>query len=123
MENAVKNSQAMQQMQQQQSQLQMADIQSRIKLNDARAVADEGLGIERLSRVEENKALAEERRAQAMKDEDSALLEKVKALKELEQLDITHLKEYIGLAMQLKQMNTVQAEQKDTSSRQQSAGS
>ncbi len=121
-ENAVKNSQAMQQMQVKQEQLQMADIQSRIQLNNARATADEGLGLERLSRIEENKALADERRAQAMKDEDSALLEKVKALKELEQLDITHLKEYIGLAMQLKQMNTVQAEAKNTSSRQQGVG-
>jgi len=122
-ENAVKNSQQVQQMQQQQAQLQMADIQSRIKLNDARATADEGLGLERLSRIEENKALAEERRAQAMKDEDTALLEKVRALKELEQIDINHLKEYILLAEKLKAMNSVQHEQKNTSSRQQSAGS
>jgi len=122
-ENALKNSQQAQQMQQQQAELQMADIQSRIKLNDARATADEGLGLERLSRIEENKALADERRAQAIKDEDSALLEKVRALKELEAIDIGHLKEYIGLAMQLKQMNTIQAEAKNTSSRQQSAGS
>jgi len=122
MKNAVKNSQAMQQMQQQQAELQMADIQSRINLNNARTVADEGLGLERLSRIEENKALADERRAQAMKDEDSALLEKVRALKELESLDVQHLKEYIMLAQQLKQMNTLQSEQKNTSSRQQGAG-
>ncbi len=112
-ENALRNSQQAQQLQQQQAELQMADIQSRIKLNDARATADTGLGIERLSRVEENKALADERRAQAIKDEDSALLEKVKALKELEAIDIGHLKEYINLAMQLKQMNTVQQSEKN----------
>lgn len=120
-ENAVKNSQQAQQMQQQQSQLQMADIQSRIKLNDARAIADEGLGIERLSRVDENKALADERRAQAKKDEDTALLEKVKTLKLLEEIDIGHLEKYINLAQQLKNMDAA-TDQKNTSSRQRSAG-
>lgn len=118
-DNALKNAQQAQQLQQSQAQLQMADIQSRIQLNNARATADKGLGLERLSRIEENKALADERRAQAIKDEDSALLEKVKALKELEQIDINHLKEYITLAQQLKAMNTSNMEQKTTSSRSQ----
>ena len=53
------------QVQQQQMQMQNAEIQSRIKLQEARAKADEGLGYERLSRVEENKALAIEREAAA----------------------------------------------------------
>jgi hypothetical protein len=121
-ENAMKTQQQTQQVQQEQHQLQLADIQSRIELNKARSTADEGLGLERLSRIEENKALAEERRAAAIKDEDTALLDKVRALKELEQIDIGHLKEYIGLAMQLKQMNTVQAQEKKTSSSPTSVG-
>ncbi len=114
-DNAMRNAQQAQQLQQSQAQLQMADIQSRIKLNEARSAADTGLGIERLSRVQENQALADERRAQAQKDEDTALLEKVKALKLIEDIDIGHLEKYINLAQQLKQMNTI--EQKDTSSR------
>lgn len=120
-ENALKNSQQAQQMQQQQSQLQMADIQSRIKLNDARAGADWGLHAERTSRVEENFALADERRAQAKKDEETALLEKVKTLKLLEEIDIGHLEKYINLAQQLKNMDAA-TDQKNTSSRQRSAG-
>jgi hypothetical protein len=104
-DNALRGQQAAQQTQQMHEQLQLQDIQSRIELNKARSVADRGLGVERISRVEENKALADERRAQAIKDEDTALLEKVRALKELEQIDISHLKEYIQLAQQLKGMN------------------
>lgn len=121
-DNAMKQQQQMQQAQQQQQEMQMADIQSRIQLNEARSEADIGLGRERMSRIEENRALADERRAQALKDEDTALLEKVKALKLIEDIDITHLEKYVNLAMQLKQMNTDQAAQKNTSSRQQGAG-
>jgi hypothetical protein len=106
--NAMQNKQQVQQSTQQQQQLQMAELQSRIGLAQARAKADEGLGIERLSRVQENQALAEERRAAAIKDEDTALLEKVKTLKLLEDIDIGHLQKYINLANQLKQTDMKQ---------------
>lgn len=97
-EAVTQQAQAQQQMAQQQAELQMQQLQSQIRLSDATATANEGLGLERVSRVQENQALAEERRAQAHKDEESALLEKVKALKELESLDITHIKELIAMA-------------------------
>jgi hypothetical protein len=94
------------QMQQTQMQVQMAEIQARTELSKARAIADEGLGMERASRVQENQALAVERRAQAMHDQDSALLEKVRALKELESLDIEHIERLMTLANMLKQQDT-----------------
>jgi hypothetical protein len=97
-ENMEKQQQAMAQQQQQQMQAQIEEQQARTQLAKARSVADEGLGLERVSRVEENKALAEERRAQAMHDQDSALLDKVRALKELESLDFTHIRELIEMA-------------------------
>lgn len=117
-DNALASQKQLQEVQQLQTQLQMQDIQSRIELNKARAVADEGLGIERVSRVQENHALAQERQAAAKKDEDAALLDKVRALKELEEIDIKHLKEYVQLAQMLKGMNV---SPKNTSSRPQSA--
>lgn len=83
-------------------QLQSAQVQANIELAQARARADAGLGIERESRVAENQALATERRAQAQKDEEIALLNWVKALKELETLDITHIEKLVGLANTLK---------------------
>ncbi len=101
-ENMEKQQQAMAQQQQQQMQAQIEEQQARTQLAKARSVADEGLGLERVSRVEENKALAEERRAQAHKDDESALLEKVKALKELESLDFSHIMQLIEMANALK---------------------
>jgi len=93
--------QQQQQMQQMQMQMQAQDMQAKINLANARADADRGLGVERISRVQENQALAVERRAQAHKDDDAAFLSKVKAIKELEGMDLDHLQRLISLAQGL----------------------
>ena len=102
-ERIQQNQQAQQQAQQQQMQAQMELQQAQAELARARAAADQGLGLERISRVEENQALALERKAQAHKEEDSALLDKVRALKEIESLDLVHLEKLISLSNLLKQ--------------------
>lgn len=91
--------------QEKQQQIQQAQIQStlqeqaaRTELAQARAQADRGLGLERTSRVQENQALAVERRAAAEKDHDLALLNFVKALKEIEGIDLGHLEKLISLS-------------------------
>lgn len=84
-------------MEQQSAQLQMMQLQSQIKLNESQATANEGLGIERLSRVQENEALAQERRAQAVKDEDAALLDLVKAMKEIDGIDLQHMQQLLEM--------------------------
>lgn len=101
-ESIEKAKQEQMQVQQQQMQSQMELQQAQAELARARAAADQGLGLERISRVEENQALAVERRAQAIRDEDAGLLDKVRALKELEELDITHLEKLIALSQMLK---------------------
>jgi regulator of protease activity HflC (stomatin/prohibitin superfamily) len=63
-----KQQQQQQQAQQAQLQAQMQEQEARTNLARARAVADHGLGIERASRVQENQALAIERRDQAHRD-------------------------------------------------------
>lgn len=104
---AVQQKQQMQQqMQEQQMQAQMAQLQAQTQLAQARATADQGLGVERISRVEENKALAEERRAAASKDEDMALLNLVKALKEIEGIDLNHLQQLLTIASTIKSQET-----------------
>lgn len=90
-------------MQQMEMQIKMQEAEARIKLANARAVADEGLGYERYSRVEENQALAVERRAQAHKDDEEALFTKIKMLKEIEDLDIGHLERLVNIAQALKE--------------------
>ena len=106
-----------QQMQQAQLQAQMQEAQARIELSQARSVADRGLGLERVSRVQENQALAVERRAQAHKDDDEAFLAKIKAMKELEGIDLAHLQTLIALAQSLQQQDEQanKQEERDTS--------
>jgi hypothetical protein len=69
---------------------------------NAQAVANEGLGLERISRIRENHALAEERSAQAYRDRESAGLEHVKMLKELQEMDISQIEKLLALANVLK---------------------
>jgi hypothetical protein len=107
-ESIQKQQQQQQQMQESQMQAQMAQMQAQTDLAKARAVADQGLGVERISRVQENQALAQERRAQAAKDEDVALLNLVKALKEIETIDLNHLQQLLSIAGTLKTQNNIQ---------------
>lgn len=95
--------QQQQQLQQVQFQSQMEQQKAQIELAHARAQADRGLGLERVSRVQENQALAVERQAAAKKDEDQALLTLVKSLKELDTIDIGHLEKLIKLSQSLKE--------------------
>lgn len=98
----VQQEQQQQQMQQMQMQLQMAELQAKSNLANARANADQGLAVERVSRIEENKALAVERRAEAIKDMEMGNLDKIKAAKELIGIDLTQLKQLIELVESLR---------------------
>lgn len=94
------SAQKQQQMQIQQMQMQsaMQEQQARIELSKARAVADQGLGLERVSRVQENQALAVERRAAAEKDHEMAILNLVKAIKEMDSVDLEHIEKLLTLS-------------------------
>lgn len=97
------------QMQQQQQELQMAQLQSQIKLAEARTVADHGLGAERYSRIEENHALAYERKAEAHKDDQIALLNLAKALKELDTIDLSQIEKIVSIQNMMKMMEQQRA--------------
>ena len=111
LDSIAQNRQQQQQAQQAQMQSAMQEQQARINLTNARATADEGLGLERTSRVQENQALAVERRAAAEKDRDMGLLSLVRALKELDSVDITHIKQLLDLSDALKGRDAIPAEQ------------
>jgi hypothetical protein len=91
------------QMQQQAQQAQTQEIMARTELAQARAKADTGLGLERVSRIEENKELANERKAQANRDDQASLLDTVKALKEIDSMDIEHIERLVGMLNMVKQ--------------------
>lgn len=98
----MQTAQMQQQLQQMQMQVQMQELQARSDLSKARAEADRGLAYERISRVEENHALAQKQLAEANKEDELALLNKVKILKEIEEVDLSHLTKLINLAQSLK---------------------
>lgn len=100
--------QQQQQIQQQQLQAQLQEQQARTKLAESRAVADEGLGIERISRVKENQALAEERRAESHRDHAAAILDMVKALKEIENIDISQIERLIMLSQNMDKSENIE---------------
>lgn len=100
-----------QQLQQQQAQVQMEELQARTELSHARAVADEGLGAERYSRIQENQALAEERKAAAVKDDQMALLNFAKALKEIESIDMAQLEKILSIQQMLRASENPQPSQ------------
>lgn len=95
--------QAQEQAMQQQQQAQIAETMARTELAQARATADQGLGMERMSRIEENESLAIERKAQASRDENEGLLSLIKALKEIDGLDMQHVTQAISLMQAVKQ--------------------
>jgi hypothetical protein len=99
--------------QEQQSKSQEMQIQAavqeqmaRTELAQARAKADTGLGYERMSRIEENQALAVERRAKAVSDENLSMLNMVKALKEIDSADMEHVEKAITLMHAIKAQET-----------------
>jgi hypothetical protein len=100
-----------QQAEQRQQELQMAQLKSQIELTQSEVVANKGMGIERMSRIQENMALAEERKSESAKDNTAALLNFVKALKELETTDLMHMEKLIGLDTMVKQREIPQIPQ------------
>lgn len=104
--------QAAQEQQQAQAESTIRLQQAQMELAQARSLADLGLFNERTSRVQENYSLAEQRKAEAVQNENQALLNFVKAAKELEGIDIKHLADLIKMQQLIKsqeQENSVDA--------------
>lgn len=92
------------QMQQAQMQSQMQEAQARSELAYSRAAADIGLRHERDARVVSDQALAVQKLHEARKNDEQAALDKIRALKELEDIDLTHLHKIIQIQKLLKEM-------------------
>jgi len=104
-------------MQQMQLQIATAKQQAEIKDLESRAEANAGLGLERASRVQENRALAIERLSESEKDKELGTLHKVKAMKELESMDITHLEKLLQLSEYIKNLESTDEKQEEISVR------
>jgi hypothetical protein len=109
-ENAAKQREQAMQMQQAQMQSEMQTQQAQVELSHARAMADVGLFQERSSRVAENRALAISKLHEANQLDEKAFLDRVKAIKELEQMDIGHLEALVNIANSMKETETKTSE-------------
>lgn len=99
--------QQQQQMAMQQQQVQMEVLKAQIEDLKAKAMANEGLGVERASRVQENRALAIERLAQADHERDSGTLDRIKAAKELTSIDLSQLEQAVAIIKMLQEKDEV----------------
>jgi len=109
-ETVTKANEKAQQMQQMEIQSQLDEAEARIKLTEARSIADTGLGLERVSRVKENQALAVERRAEAEKDTTASMLNIARAVKELDDIDLAQIEKLINLAKMVKDQGEIEEE-------------
>lgn len=103
--------QAQQQTVAQQQELNNQLLNAQIKIANAEATAEEGLGLERLSRIQENQEAAQEKKAQAVKDRELGLLHLVKALKEIESIDLQHVEKILSLAALVKKQEQLEQAQ------------
>lgn len=102
-ESIQKAEQAQQQQAQEQHQVAMQLQQAQIENMKAQSIANAGLGKERISRVQENHALAVERVAEAEKDQSMAVYNELKAVKELQQMDLSQLEIFMGIIRSLQE--------------------
>ena len=91
-----------QQMQQQQA-MQLEVLKAQINDLNSKALSNQGLAIERVSRVSENESLSEARHAQAIEDLQDAQLSKAKAMKELSEMDLNQIERMLSIAKLLKE--------------------
>jgi len=94
----------------QQQQVQIQVLQAQIEDLKAKAMANEGLGFERASRVQENQALAVERIAEAQRDRDAGALDRVRAVKELQGINLDHIAKSIEILKAIQEDSRQEAE-------------
>lgn len=90
--------------------LQMQQIQVENATKIAYAHSQEGLAQERMAKIQLDKALNAERIQRAEEDRTGAALNFVKAIKELQSIDLNHLAQYIDIVEKLKGEEGKQAE-------------
>lgn len=109
--------QAIAQQEQMQAQIQQMQIQSQSQVQEAqmqsllaKAQADQGLAVERASRVEENQMLAYERLNEGRKDRAQAALDQMRAIKELQSMDLDYVRNALQIIDSLQTSETIDSQ-------------
>ncbi|MCY3975142.1 MAG: hypothetical protein OXF02_06350 [Simkaniaceae bacterium] len=95
-------------MEEQQMKVQLDAQQAEANELNAAAQAEYGLSLERASRTDSNRSAIAERLAKAEHERDLAILEKIKAIKELESIDISQIQELLSVLGALRQESNAQ---------------
>lgn len=103
--------QAQQQAQEMQMQLQMQNLETMTKSVDAKAQSDTALATERLAKVQLDGALNAERMQRAEEEKTAGVLNLVKAIKELDTIDLGNLMQKVQI---LKELEAAQNPEKET---------
>jgi hypothetical protein len=96
---------------QQAAQIQQQVLDSQRQMSQARAISDIALSKERFTRAVANMGLEDERAAKAIDDRASAALDRVKAMKELQDVDPNKLVQYLNIIRLMEEMNRQKEEQ------------
>lgn len=83
----------------------MALQQAQIESMKSKSMADQGLGMERVARIEENRALAIERLAEAQNQRSLAAYHELKAAQELEDIDLGQLQKLFDIIHAIQEGN------------------
>lgn len=98
---------AAQEAQAKEQELLMQQKKSEAEFMQARTIAETGLGTERISRIQENHMLAQERAAQAEKDSADAALNTIKAMKEIDSMELDRMLKAYQIFKQIEQDQNV----------------
>lgn len=93
-----------------QADVEMKVQQASMESLQAKAMADRGLGVERAARVEENRALAIERVAEAQNQRSMGAYHEIKAMKELQDMDLNQLQKFVEIVERLKGLQHTEEE-------------
>jgi hypothetical protein len=88
---------------QEQQAVQIEVLKAQINSINSKALSDNSLGLERISRVSENEALSELRHSQAIENIQDAQLSKARTIKELANMDLDQIVKMLGITTQLKE--------------------
>ncbi len=106
--------QARQQQEQQMQQLQMQQLQVENETKMAYARSQDGLAQERIAKIQLDKALNAERIQRAEEDKTAGVLNLIKAIKEIQGMDLDHLERSLAVVQSLEEGQGAKAEVEST---------
>jgi hypothetical protein len=103
--------QQQQQQQQQMAQLQMQQMQVDNETKMSYARSQDGLAQERISKIQLDKAVNAERLERAEEEKTAGLLNVIKAVKELQGIDLTHLEQSLNILQQMQPQQQTESQE------------